>query len=155
MIEQTVITALATTFVMQLPAYQRLVSPRYKETSLRITTGREEYDQAETYFQPNETPGIDVRFVGYSGDQDDQFSPGAKRYEFYKRKQVNFFYRKPFTCTFCMAFWFGTLGGGLSFILLQQPVGLYEALAIVIQSGSASIVAEAFTRWFKNLPIKL
>lgn len=149
MIKYTIYSALAANFIWMLPTYQRFISSRKKDVSLRITTGRESYDQAESYFDMEETK---VRYIGFKGEPDPvrAISDEQRRYEFYKNVETNFFNRKPFTCLFCLTFWLSLFTIGLSFIL-SLPFAVDSVPALFC----APVLAVAFRRWFDSLGVNL
>lgn len=142
--------ALAANFIFELPFYKEFVAPQYKETSLRITTGKEEYNKAYDYFTPEENMNTHIRELAPTYRDDNPLTQRTRRFEFYNNEQTNFFARKPFNCLFCMSFWW-TLGG-LVFILFFKHSVPVNTLAVPM---CAAVLAEAFNRWFKSLPLSL
>ena len=147
MIEQTILTALAVNFMFQLPTYQRLTSRRNRETILQRTTSREEYDKAYDFYEAGDSITVSVRFLHYSSERGgDPFDYPV--HEFYTTKQDNPLHRKPFTCIFCMTFWIATL----QYLFIPLIVGKEIVPSVLV---TAPFVAEAFSRLYKLIPIKL
>lgn len=154
MIKETILLTGTALMLFELPAWKRITAPKHREVSLRVTTGKDEFDQADHYFKPDGRT-IKTRELPFAVPEgisihDWVWREKNRKYEFYRVNQVNLFNRKPFTCLYCMTFWIGLIFAALSFILSFGDWLSFAAAAVVAPS-----LAKAFDRWFNSLPVKI
>ncbi len=106
MIENIIYLSLATNFLFELPAYQKLIKSNYYTTGNKIG-------------EPLKEP-----------------------------KEQNPLARKPFNCLLCVTFWAGLVAFLLIPLLTAKAWDVTPALC-------SPVLAVAFNRWFKNLPVRL
>jgi len=144
MIYSTVLLALAANALWITPGYKRLIAPRYK----RVELLRDDY-RTDFAKEVSKKPGVISEWANPKDIGD-----GVMIY--YIKEQTNPLHRKPFTCSFCLAFWLGlAFALPLFVILLFSPgYGYYSLAQVAITPLAVAFLAELLNRLFNSLPIK-